>query len=126
MNWSSSTLRAAAEIQAQIEQLNQVLTELLQPDGVPVTASKGRGNLVTAPRASELEGEAGGPLGPTMTGTKVEGAPLNLTELLDGLLFWGSEVTSAKPKQTRRAPIYHIQGLKRIDSGRLLTGLEPL
>jgi hypothetical protein len=50
---------------------------------------------------------------------------LSPSELLDGALFWGNGFTPSKANQSRQAPIYHLQGLKRLDSGRLLTGLEP-
>lgn len=116
MKWSASTLRAAAEIQAQIERLDQALTEILLTSDVRVTPSKGRYNLATAP---------GRPLGPPLAGSRVEGASLSPSELLDGLLFWGNPSSPSKPNKPQRAPTYHLQGLKRRDSGRLLTGLEP-
>src|SRR5206468_5626035 len=93
MKWSSSTLKAAAEIQARIERLQQTLAGLLQTDGA-----------------------ADGPLEPRgIAAPNGDGGPLSPSELLDGALFWGN----------RQAPIYHVQGLKRLHSGRLLTGLEP-
>ena len=128
MNWSSSTLRAAAEIQAEIERLSQTLAELLQTEGVPATASKGRVNPATVPTTSAPGGKSGNrPLGPAASGhhgSDVDGAPLSPSELLDGLLFWGDGFSSSKPNNTRQSRIYHLHGLKRLDSGSLLTGLE--
>ena len=128
MNWSSSTLRAAAEIQAQIERLDQALTALLHSEGIPVLAFNGRDDRsATAPTTPEPEGESGGSVGPTMTGSKGpngDGAPLSPSEWLDELLFWGSEFTPSKVKKARRAPTYHVQGLKRDDSGGLLMDWE--
>ena len=128
MNWSSSTVRAAAEIQAQIELLNQTLAELLQIEGVPVTDSEGVPDPATASTTSALGGESGdGPLWPAASGphaSNVDGAPLSPSELLDQSLFWGNGFNPSKPDKTRHARIYHLHGLRRLDSGRLLTGLE--
>jgi hypothetical protein len=117
MKWSSYTLRAAAVIQAEIERLNKVLAELLQREGTTVTASNGSKNHAVN---AKPERGAGGPLGATVTLTKaLNGTPSTLSplELLDELLLWGNEFngSESKTKRTRRAPIYYLQGLKRVD-----------
>jgi hypothetical protein len=102
MKWSSSTLKAAAEIQARIERLQQTLAGLLQTDGSADGPLETRG--IAAPNG--------------------DGGPLSPSEMLEEALFWGNGFTPSKANQSRQVPIYHLQGLKRLDSGRLLTGLE--
>jgi len=117
MQWRSSTLRKAAQLQAQIESLERALAELLQMNGTTVTASNGSKNHAVN---AKPERGAGGPLGATVTLTKaLNGTPSTLSpfELLDELLLWGNEFngSESKTKRTRRAPIYYLQGLKRVD-----------
>lgn len=130
MKWSSSTLRDAADIQAQIERLNKALAELLQRDGTTVPVSNGRKNqATTAPTAPKPERGPGDPLESTVTITKpLNGAPSTLSafEFLDEVLFWGNQFSGSEPKLTQNIPTYCLQGLKRVDSGHLLTQLEPL
>ena len=123
MKWSSYTLRAAAVIQGEIERLNKILAELLQGEGTAVAASNGSKNHASVERWST------DPLGPTVTAPKTlnaEPSTLSDFEFLDEVLFWGNRFSGSEPKLTQNIPTYCLQGLKRVDSGRLLKQLEPL
>jgi len=127
--WSSSTLRRAAEIQAQVERLKKALAELLQTDGTTAVASNGREHQALPPPVPDPKGKSGGPRRPATAVTNAlndEGAPMSASALLEESLSWGHEFSSSELKKTRLAPIYHLQGLKRADSGRLVARLELL
>jgi hypothetical protein len=56
-----------------------------------------------------------GPAG--VNGRKTKGASLSVFELLDRALFWGEAFTAPDSKKNRVGPLYHLEGLKRTDSG---------
>jgi hypothetical protein len=130
IKWSSYTLRAAAGIQAEIERLNKALSELLQRNETIVTASNGWKNHAAAvPPAPKSERWPGGPVQTPLAVSKtLNGEPSTFSafEFLDGVLFWGDEFSGSEPKITQYAHTYCLQGLKRVDSGRLLTQSESL
>jgi hypothetical protein len=123
MKWSSYTLRTAAVVQAEIERLNKVLAELLQREGTTVTASNGSKKRAPAERGP------GGPFGPAVTASKTfnaEPSTLSAFEFLEEVLFRGNEFSGSETQITQYTPTYCLQVLRRVDSARLLTQLEPL
>jgi hypothetical protein len=103
MKWRASTLRKAAELQAQIEQLQRVLAELLQATEVTVTAPKRVDG-----RASKVSSQNGSLRSETVSAPQTKGVAADVLEILDEVLFWGSEFS-------------RWEGLKPIDRDRFIS-----
>jgi hypothetical protein len=137
---SSSTLRKAAELQEQIERLEEELSGLLQPlhetDEAPVTtrsnpptpaaapvkgrkpaaaqAQRGRGRRSTSPS---------GPLAPAVVNVlQARGAPMGVGEILETLLASGYPYRAADPKKNLFARIYRLKGVKQVGPGQFMAG----
>jgi hypothetical protein len=134
---SSSTLRKAAEIQEQIEQLQAELDTLLQSNGernsspeshapsavtirerarrAPANAPvKGRGQRSASPT---------GPLAPAVVRVlKSKSSPMSVSEILDGLLSNGYKFASPEPKKNLFARIYRLKGVKQVGPGKFAAG----
>jgi hypothetical protein len=93
MKWRASTLRKAAELQAQIEQLQRVLAELLQATEVTVTAPKRVDG-----RASKVSSQNGSLRSETVSAPQTKGVAADVLEILDEVLFWGNEFSSPESK----------------------------
>ena len=116
VKWQSSTLRKAAELQAQIEHLERALTELLQATEVAVTAPT-RVNR----HASKANSQNGSLCSQAINVPKTKGVAGDVLEVLDELLLWGNEFNSPEPKTALFAHIYRWQGLKPIDCDRFIS-----
>ena len=136
MKLSSASLRKAADIQERIERLESELEQLLQGETAakPVTPSlaptprltrRGRRGRVT--RAAALNGRGrgrrstspSGPLAPAVVRVlKSRGAPMGVSDILDGLMSNGYKFNSPEPKKNLFARIYRLKGVRQVGPGR--------
>ena len=114
MKWRASPLRKAAELQAQIEQLQRVLAGLLKACELTGTASKS-----VKRRASKVSCQNGSLRSETVPQTKSVAA--DVLEILDEVLFWGNEFSSSQSKTARFVNTYQWRGLKPIDRDRFVS-----
>jgi hypothetical protein len=140
---SSSTLRKAADVQEQIERLEEELSRLLQPlhemNEPPVTArsnppaqatapsKEGRGRKPAAAQAPRVRGRRGGspsgPLAPAVVAVlQAKGAPMGVSEILEALLASGYQYRVANPKKNLFARIYRLKGVKQVGPGQFTAG----
>jgi hypothetical protein len=133
---SSSTLRKAAEIQERIERLQEELGRLLPADAeassVPVVATPTprvvarRGRARKAVAAASLGRSRGrrstsptGPLAPAVVQVlKSKEVPMNVSEILAGLMSNGYKFASPEPKKNLFARIYRLKGVKQVGPGK--------
>ena len=128
---SSSTLRKAAEIQEQIEQLQTELGGLLQSEGgeqnsAPVSqastavVTQGRGKRVAPVRGRGRRSTSPtGPLAPAVVQVlKSKSSPMSVSEILDGLFSNGYKFASPEPKKNLFARIYRLKGVKQVGPGK--------
>jgi hypothetical protein len=133
---SSSTLRKAADLQEQIEQLEGRLRELLETgEENPATVAprqtsppaarirrrgrraadfagsgRGRGRRSTSPT---------GPLAPAVVKVlKSKGSPMGVSDILNGLMSNGYKFNSPEPKKNLFARIYRLKGVKQVGPGK--------
>ena len=137
MKLSSASLRKAADIQERIERLESELEQLLQGETAakPVTPSLAaptprltrRGRRGRATRAVALNGRGrgrrstspSGPLAPAVVRVlKSRGAPMGVSDILDGLLSNGYKFNSPEPKKNLFARIYRLKGVRQVGPGR--------
>jgi len=134
---SSASLRKAADIQERIERLESELEQLLQGETAakPVTPSLAaptprltrRGRRGRATRAVALNGRGrgrrstspSGPLAPAVVRVlKSRGAPMGVSDILDGLMSNGYKFNSPEPKKNLFARIYRLKGVRQVGPGR--------
>jgi hypothetical protein len=134
---SSASLRKAADIQERIERLESELDQLLQGETAakPVTPSLApttprltrRGRRGRATRAVALNGRGrgrrstspSGPLAPAVVRVlKSRGAPMGVSDILDGLMSNGYKFNSPEPKKNLFARIYRLKGVRQVGPGR--------
>lgn len=137
MKLSSASLRKAADIQERIERLESELEQLLQGETAtkPVTPSLApttprltrRGRRGRATRAVALNGRGrgrrstspSGPLAPAVVRVlKSRGAPMGVSDILDGLMSNGYKFNSPEPKKNLFARIYRLKGVRQVGPGR--------
>ena len=136
MKLSSASLRKAADIQERIERLESELEQLLQGETVakPVTPSLAptprltrRGRRGRSTRSAALNGRGrgrrssspSGPLAPAVVRVlKSRGAPMGVSDILDGLLSNGYKFNSPEPKKNLFARIYRLKGVRQVGPGR--------
>ena len=137
MKLSSASLRKAADIQERIERLESELEHLLQGETAakPVTPSLAaptprltrRGRRARATRAVALNGRGrgrrstspSGPLAPAVVHVlKSRGAPMGVSDILDGLMSNGYKFNSPEPKKNLFARIYRLKGVRQVGPGR--------
>ena len=137
MKLSSASLRKAAEIQERIERLESELEQLLQGETAakPVTPSLApttprltrRGRRGRSTRAAALNGRGrgrrstspSGPLAPAVVRVlKSRGAPMGVSDILDGLMSNGYKFNSPEPKKNLFARIYRLKGVRQVGPGR--------
>jgi hypothetical protein len=134
---SSASLRKAADIQERIERLESELEQLLQGETAakPVTPSLAaptprltrRGRRARATKAVALNGRGrgrrstspSGPLAPAVVRVlKSRGAPMGVSDILDGLMSNGYKFNSPEPKKNLFARIYRLKGVRQVGPGR--------
>jgi len=134
---SSASLRKAADIQERIERLESELEQLLQGETAtkPVTPSLAaptprltrRGRRARSTRAVALNGRGrgrrstspSGPLAPAVVRVlKSRGAPMGVSDILDGLMSNGYKFNSPEPKKNLFARIYRLKGVRQVGPGR--------
>jgi hypothetical protein len=136
---SSASLRKAADIQERIERLESELAHLLQGETAakPVTPTleaaeaaprlTRRGRRGRATRTAALNGRGrgrrstspSGPLAPAVVRVlKSRGAPMGVSDILDGLLSSGYKFNSPEPKKNLFARIYRLKGVRQVGPGR--------
>ena len=138
MKLSSASLRKAADLQERIERLESELDQLLQGETAakPVTPSLApttprltrRGRRGRSPRtAAALNGRGrgrrstspSGPLAPAVVRVlKSRGAPMGVSDILDGLMSNGYKFNSPEPKKNLFARIYRLKGVRQVGPGR--------
>lgn len=137
MKLSSASLRKAADIQERIERLESELEQLLQGETAakPVTPSLAaptprltrRGRRARSTRAVALNGRGrgrrstspSGPLAPAVVRVlKSRGAPMGVSDILDGLMSNGYKFNSPEPKKNLFARIYRLKGVRQVGPGR--------
>lgn len=137
MKLSSASLRKAADLQERIERLESELEQLLQGETAakPVTPSLApttprltrRGRRGRSPRAAALNGRGrgrrstspSGPLAPAVVRVlKSRGAPMGVSDILDGLMSNGYKFNSPEPKKNLFARIYRLKGVRQVGPGR--------
>ena len=137
MKLSSASLRKAADLQERIERLESELAHLLQGETAakPVTPTEAaapkltrRGRRGRAPRvAAALNGRGrgrrstspSGPLAPAVVRVlKSRGAPMGVSDILDGLMSNGYKFNSSEPKKNLFARIYRLKGVRQVGPGR--------
>jgi hypothetical protein len=134
---SSASLRKAADIQERIERLESELEQLLQgetaakpvttPSLAPTPRLTRRGRRARATRAVALNGRGrgrrstspSGPLAPAVVRVlKSRGAPMGVSDILDGLMSNGYKFNSPEPKKNLFARIYRLKGVRQVGPGR--------
>jgi len=133
---SSASLRKAADIQERIERLESELEQLLQGETAakPVTPSLAptprltrRGRRARTTKAVALNGRGrgrrstspSGPLAPAVVRVlKSRGAPMGVSDILDGLMSNGYKFNSPEPKKNLFARIYRLKGVRQVGPGR--------
>ena len=133
---SSSTLRKAAEIQERIERLQEELGRLLpvsaEASSAPVVAAptprvavrRGRGRkAVVAASVGRSRGRRStsptGPLAPAVVQVlQSKEMPMNVSEILEGLMSNGYKFASPEPKKNLFARIYRLKGVKQVGPGK--------
>ena len=136
MKLSSSTLRKAAEIQERIERLQEELGRLLPTSA---GASSAPVAVVPAPRVVTRRGggrkaaaaapvgrsrgrrstSPTGPLAPAVVQVlKSRELPMNVSEILEGLMSNGYKFASPEPKKNLFARIYRLKGVKQVGPGK--------
>lgn len=139
MKLSSASLRKAADLQERIERLESELAHILQGETAakPVTPTEAeaaapkltrRGRRGRAPRvAAALNGRGrgrrstspSGPLAPAVVRVlKSRGAPMGVSDILDGLMSNGYKFNSSEPKKNLFARIYRLKGVRQVGPGR--------
>ena len=139
MKLTSITLRKAAEIQENIEKLQEDLDALLKNGTEPATVPepvaqaalntgrrRGRKPTLVAPTPGGMGRSRGrrsisptGPLAPAVVNVlKSKGSPMTVSEILDDLLSSGYKFTSPEPKKNLFARIYRLKGVKQVGPGR--------
>lgn len=139
MKLSSASLRKAADLQERIERLESELVHILQGETAakPVTPTETeaaaprltrRGRRGRAPRvAAALNGRGrgrrstspSGPLAPAVVRVlKSRGAPMGVSDILDGLMSNGYKFNSSEPKKNLFARIYRLKGVRQVGPGR--------
>jgi hypothetical protein len=140
---SSSTLRKAAEIQERIERLQEELGRLLpanaEASSAPVVAAptprvaarRGRGRkAVVAASVGRSRGRRStsptGPLAPAVVQVlKSKEVPMNVSEILAGLMSNGYKFASPEPKKNLFARIYRLKGVKQVGPGKFTAEESP-
>jgi hypothetical protein len=134
---SSASLRKAADIQERIERLESELSQILQgetaarpvaPSLAPeprLTTRRGRRARSTRPAALNGRGRGrrstspSGPLAPAVVRVlKSRGAPMGVSDILDGLMANGYKFNSPEPKKNLFARIYRLKGVRQVGPGR--------
>jgi hypothetical protein len=133
---SSASLRKAADIQERIERLESELEQLLQgetaaksvtPSLAPTPRLTRRGRRGRSTRAVALNGRGrgrrstspSGPLAPAVVRVlKSRGAPMGVSDILDGLMSNGYKFNSPEPKKNLFARIYRLKGVRQVGPGR--------
>jgi hypothetical protein len=134
---SSATLRKAAEIQERIERLESELGHILQGEAAPKPVAPSpaaavprltrRGTRGRSTRSATLNGRGrgrrstspSGPLAPAVVRVlKSRGAPMGVSDILDGLLSSGYKFNSPEPKKNLFARIYRLKGVRQVGPGR--------
>jgi hypothetical protein len=133
---SSSTLRKAAEIQERIERLQEELGRLL-----PTSAGASSAPEVVAPSPRVVARRGGrrkaaavasvgrsrgrrstsptGPLAPAVVQVlQSRELPMNVSEILEGLMSNGYKFASPEPKKNLFARIYRLKGVKQVGPGK--------
>ena len=133
---SSSTLRKAAEIQERIERLQEELGRLL-----PASAGASSAPVVVAPTPRAVARRGGGrkavaaasvgtsrgrrstsptgPLAPAVVQVlRSRELPMNVSEILEGLMSNGYKFASLEPKKNLFARIYRLKGVKQVGPGK--------
>ena len=144
MRPSSSTLRKAADLQEQIEQLQKELAELLQTESEPAAPperpspsaaqaqrqkapaeapGRARKPASTAKAPSQgrgkRRGSPSGPLAPAVVNVlKGSSTPMSVSEFLEGLIKSGYQYPSSEPKKNLSARIYRLKGVRQVGPGR--------
>ncbi|MBV9488697.1 MAG: hypothetical protein JO069_03105 [Verrucomicrobia bacterium] len=143
MKFSSSTLRKAAELQEQIERLENDLRQLLDTDNAGGTAggigtatqreegaqsaTRGRRGSRAAAATPSSNGRGrgrrstspSGPLAPAVVKVlKSRGTPMSVAEILEGLNSSGYKFTSPEPKKNLFARIYRLKGVRQVGPGK--------
>ena len=137
MKLSSATLRKAAEIQERIERLESELGHILQGEAPPKPVAQSpaaavprltrRGTRGRSTRSAALNGRGrgrrstspSGPLAPAVVRVlKSRGAPMGVSDILDGLLSSGYKFNSPEPKKNLFARIYRLKGVRQVGPGR--------
>ena len=137
MKLSSATLRKAAEIQERIERLESELDQVLQGEAAPkavvpsptpaVPRLTRRGTRGRSARSAALNGRGrgrrstspSGPLAPAVVRVlKSRGAPMGVSDILDGLMANGYKFNSPEPKKNLFARIYRLKGVRQVGPGR--------
>ena len=136
MKLSSSTLRKAAEIQERIERLQEELGRLLptsaEASSAPVVVARStrvvarRGGGRKAAAVASVGRNRGrrstsptGPLAPAVVQVlKSRELPMNVSEILEGLMSNGYKFASPEPKKNLFARIYRLKGVKQVGPGK--------
>jgi hypothetical protein len=140
---SSSTLRKAAEIQERIERLQEELGRLLpasaEASSAPVVAAPAprvvakRGSGRKAVAVASVGRSRGrrstsptGPLAPAVVQVlKSRELPMNVSEILAGLMSNGYKFASPEPKKNLFARIYRLKGVKQVGPGKFTAEESP-
>ena len=123
---SSATLHKAADIQGRIERLKAELDQTLLSGAVPETLTlrnpATRRQRMGARGSGRRAGLNSGPLAPAVVRVlKSRGAPMRVSEILDGLLANGYKFNSPEPKKNLFARIYRLRGVKQVGPGKFAT-----
>ena len=133
---SSSTLRKAAEIQERIERLQEELGRLL-----PASAEASSAPVAVAPTPRVVakrtgwkkscrrrlgRKEQGSPIhfaygssgSSRCPSSSIEEMPMNVSEILEGLMSNGYKFASPEPKKNLFARIYRLKGVKQVGPGK--------
>jgi hypothetical protein len=139
---SSSTLRKAAEIQEQIEQLEAELQRVMEvaetteptdghtgaeqpPRESPSSGRRRASRSLPAATSNNGRGRGrrstspSGPLAPAVVKVlKSRGSPMSVSEILDGLMGNGYKFSSPEPKKNLFARIYRLKGVRQVGPGK--------
>ena len=130
---SSSTFRKAAEIQERIERLQEELGRLLPASAeassapavapTPRVAKRGGGRKAVAASVGRSRGRRStsptGPLAPAVVQVlQSKEMPMNVSEILEGLMSNGYKFASPEPKKNLFARIYRLKGVKQVGPGK--------
>jgi hypothetical protein len=117
---SSSTLRRAAEIQEEIENLDVDLRNLLTEVGLPKSEDRtGRKNIIArrARRKVNKDARRSGVAAGVRQILRRAGKPMKVAKIYGRLLAAGYSFRSSNPKNSLTAQMYRMRGVRRTGPG---------